>query len=166
MASRAESEKALEAWLSIPARIGTALDGLAEADLDLRGGEAQWSIRETVHHLVEANLVASNIIIAGLGKSGCIYDWSWLWPNTTWNQRLGYDSGPVRPALDTLRALCEHIAGLIRTHSDGFQREVQLLDSPGAKLYTRTITDILLQEIKHVDEHLPSVAEIRAAHAR
>ena len=166
MAIRTEPAAALQGWLAIPGRIEKALDGLAEADLDLRGGEAQWSIRETVHHLVEANLVASNIIIAGLGKSGCIYDWSWLWPNTAWNQRLGYGTAAVRPALDTLRALCEHIAGLIRTHSDGFQREVQLLDSPGAKLYTRTITDILLQEIKHVDEHLPSVAEIRAAHAR
>ena len=165
MASAIDPAEALEAWLSIPARIEAALDGLTEADLDLRGGEAQWSIRETVHHLVEANLVASNIIIAGLGKSGCVYDWSWLWPNTSWNQRLGYSTAPVRPALDTLRALCEHIAGLIRT-ADGPQREVQLLDSPGAQLYTRTITDILLQEIKHVDEHLPSIPEIRTAHAR
>lgn len=166
MTSRADPDRALQAWLAIPARIETAIDGLTEADLDLRGGAAQWSIRETVHHLVEANLVASNIIIAGLGKSGCIYDWSWLWPNTTWNQRLGYSTAPVRPALDTLRTLCEHIAGLIRANSDGFQREVQLLDSPGAKLYTRSITDILLQETKHVDEHLPSITEIRTAHAR
>ena len=166
MAIQTEPAAALRAWLAIPETIEMAIDGLSEADLDLRGGADSWSIREFVHHLVEANLVASNIIIAALAKSGCIYDWSWVWPDSAWNQRVGYNTAPVRPALETLRALCEHIAGLIRTTPDGFLRQVQLLDAPGAKLYTKTVADILVQEIEHADEHLRTVAETKAAHAR
>jgi len=156
----------LRAWSAIPGRIEMALEGLPEEDLDLRGGTDGWSIRETVHHLVEANLVASTIMIAGLAKSGCVYDWSWVTPDASWMQRVGYTTAPVRPALDTLQALCEHIGGMIRSTSDGFLRQVQLLDAPGAKLYTRTVKDLLAQQIEHAEDHLRVVVQTRAAHGR
>ena len=164
MTGSTEASAALRAWLAIPASIEKAIDGLGEDDLDLRDGGL--SIRETVHHLVEANLVASNIMIAGLAKSGCTYDWSWVTPDAAWMQRVGYDSAPVRPALSTLHALCAHIGGLIEGTSDGFRREVQLLDAPGAELYSRTIRDLLMQEVEHAAEHLRTLAQTRVAHGR
>jgi hypothetical protein len=54
MSGSAEPAEALRGWLTIPAKLRKALEGLAEEDLDLRGGAEGWSIRETVHHLVEA----------------------------------------------------------------------------------------------------------------
>lgn len=165
MADPGEPAETLRAWLTIPRDIEKALEGLPEDGLDLRDGDG-LSIRETVHHLVEANLVASNIMIAALATNGCIYDWSWVNPNASWMQRVGYTTAPVRPALETLRALCEHIAGLIKASSDGFARKVQLLDAPGAALYTKTIEGVLRQEIEHAEEHLRGVARARAAHAR
>ncbi|SRR6266496_3823163 len=166
MAVPAEQTDALQGWLSLAGMIEKAIDGLAESDLDLRGGAEGWSIRETVHHLVEANLIASNILIAALAKSGCIYDWSWVNPDISWMNRLGYDTASVRPALQTLRALSEHIVGLIRTHSDGPLRKVQLLDAPGAKPHTETVEDLLVEQIEHTEGHLRTVAETRVAHGR
>lgn len=166
MANPIEPAEALRAWLAIPRDIENALDGLLEDALDLRGGAENWSIRETVHHLVEANLIASNMMIAGLAKSGSTYDWSWVTPDASWMQRVGYNTAPVGPALATLRALCEHIAGLIRASPDGLRREVRLLDAPGAELYAKTVQDILVQEIEHAEEHLRMVAQTRAAHGR
>jgi hypothetical protein len=81
-------------------------------------------------------------------------------------RRVGYTTAPVRPALQALQALCEHIGGLIRAASDGFLREVQLLDAPGSKLYTKTVRDLLTQEIEHAEEHLRALARIKATHAR
>ena len=121
------------------------------------------SIRETVHHLVEANLVAASIMIAALGKSGCVYDWSWLVPDGAWTERMGYARVPIGPALATLRALVEHVAAIIAA-SDGLGREVQLLDSPGAVLYTKTVEGLLRQEVEHAAEHLRSLAQTKAAH--
>jgi hypothetical protein len=159
----AEQTDALRGWLSLPETIEKAIDGLAESDLDLRGGVDGWSIRETVHHLVEANLIASNILIAALANSGCVYDWSWVNPDKSWMLRLGYDRAPVRPGLTTLSALSEHIAGLIRTNPDALLRKVQLLDAPGAKPHTETVTDLLVEQIEHSAGHLRTVAETRLA---
>ncbi len=155
---------ALQSWLNLPDLIEKSIEGLSEPDLDLRGGHHGASIRETTHHLVEANLIASTIILAALAPGKLTtYDWSWVWPNVEWMQRMGYSKTPVAPALKTLRALSEYYAFLIAGIPDGLTREVQLLDSPGAQLYSKTVEAILDQECKHVQEHLRDVSEIREA---
>lgn len=78
---RDDLEEPLAAWVEIPGRIRKSLRDLNESDLRLRGGSEGWSIRETVHHLVEANLVASNMIIAAIATNGCDYDWTWINPD-------------------------------------------------------------------------------------
>ena len=81
------------------AHIETALEGLTEDDLNFRGGPNGWSIRETVHHLVESNLVACTIVIAAVGTGGCTYDCSWLNPDRAWMERMGYTVGRwLRPS--------------------------------------------------------------------
>jgi len=154
---------ALQSWLTIPAVIEKAVDGLSDGDLDKRGGADGASIRETVHHLVEANLIAANIMLAALASERTVtYDWSWVWPNVAWMQRMGYNTAPIVPALQTLHALCDYYVVIIENIPKGLSREVQLLDSPGAAIYSKSVEDILVQESKHVEEHIRDIAEIRA----
>jgi len=158
--------KALRAWLAIPRQIEKAVQGLPDAALNLRGGTEAWSIRETVHHLVEANLVASNIIIAALARSGCAYDWSWVTPDTSWMQRVGCTTAPIRPAVSLLRALGKHFSAVIGATAGGLDREVRLFDAPGSEPYTKKVEEILVQEVEHAAEHLRDVARTRAGHRR
>ena len=108
------SNQALSDWLEVPRAIESAISDLTEADLDCRGGPNDWSIRETIHHVVEANLVASSIVIAAVGKSGCTYDWSWLNPDRLWMERMGYTRAAVTPAIDALTALGRYVGSLLR----------------------------------------------------
>src|SRR5687767_151183 len=110
MTASAEALQALQAWREIPWRIERSIEGLSEAELDLRAETPGLSSREIVHHLAEANLVAATILIAALAKSGCTYDWSWVTPGGDWMKRMGYDRAPVQPALAALRALCEYVS--------------------------------------------------------
>jgi hypothetical protein len=148
-------------WASIPRRIRRAISGLSRRDLDRRGGSEGWSIREYVHHLVEANLVASNIVLAALGRPGCRYDWSWVLPDARWMKRLGYDRAPVGPALALLEALCAHVAGVVRTAPGALRKHVRLLDAPGARLRRRTVARLLADECDHAAHHLRDVADTR-----
>jgi hypothetical protein len=119
------------------------------------------SIRETVHHLVEANLVASNIVIAALAKSGSTYDWTWVNPGGPWISRLGYSRAPIGPALSTLESLTRHFAALFSVVGDGLKRTVKLYDSPGAPHYTKTVAQLLLDEVNHAREHLEALPQRR-----
>jgi len=161
-----DPKKPVAEWSKIPSRIRNSIRGLNESDLGLRGGSEGWSIRETVHHLVEANLVASNMIIAALATNGYNYDWTWVNPNKSWMQRVGYDTANVAPAIETLRSLCRHISGLIAGQPGALARTVKLNDAPGATRYVMTVEKILRQEVEHANEHLGDIRSTRKLHSR
>jgi len=156
----------LAEWNKIPSRIRNSVRGLSESELDLRSGSEGWSIRETVHHLVEANLVASNVIIAALATDGCDYDWTWVNPNKSWMRRVGYDKAHVDLAIKTLQSLCLHISALVATQSGALARTVKLNDTPGAPRYVMTVEKIIRQEIEHATEHLGDIRNARTLHSR
>lgn len=156
----------LRTWLSIPGKIRKAVSGLSARELGWRGGSDAWSIREHVHHLVEANLVASTITLAALGRSGCEFDWSWMVPDARWMKGLRYDRAPVATAIGLLETLGAHVAGLARAAPGGMQRYVHLVDSPGAKPRRRTIDRLLADECAHARNHLREIAETRKARGR
>jgi hypothetical protein len=156
----------LTAWASIPREIRRAIAGLSARDLKARGGSEGWSIREYVHHLVEANLVASTIVVAALGRPGCKFDWSWMIPDKRWMSRLGYDRAPLEPAIELLEALCAHVAGLARGTPESKRPYVRLLGSTGARPRRRTLKQVLHEECDHARHHLRDIAATRRAHSR
>ncbi len=157
---------ALRAWLAIPDRLQAAIAGLPPRALDFRAEPEAFSMREWVHHLVEANLVASSMLVCALGTDGGTFDWSWLWPSPEWMRRLGYDKAPVRPSLAALRALQRHVAGLLAATDGGLRRRVTLFDTPDGKRYRRTVEQLLAAEVAHAREHLRDVARLRARWVR
>ena len=149
-----QERNVLEEWRSIVGLVHGLVEGLSEVELDRREDGSSTSIRETVHHLVEANLVAASIVLAALGSPGCAYDWSWMMPFGKWNVRLAYNRKPIEPDLRLLEALNAYVVAQIEPLEDGLQRTVQLLDQPGTPLRTATVAQVLLQEVDHAREHV------------
>jgi hypothetical protein len=127
----------LDEWASIPDAIERAMPP-----------------RDTVHHLLEANLVASNMIIAALGTDEYEFDWSWLIPDEQWRARLGYDKVDEQPALELFRALATYIAALLARDPNLMQRRIRLRDSAGSESYAISVEGILQRELDHAREHL------------
>jgi hypothetical protein len=145
----------LSDWLQVPRAIEVVIEGFTEDDLNLRGGSDGWSIRETVHHLVESNLVACGIAIVAVGKSGCTHDCSWMNSDGSWMERMG--RVPVAPAIDALSGLCRYVTSLLRAAPDALRSEVKLLGAPGAEPYAMSVEQMLQQEVEHVRKHLRDV---------
>jgi hypothetical protein len=150
----ANHEHALDAWRSLVPLVHGMVEGLSDADLDRRPDESSMSIRETVHHLVEANVVAGSIVIAALGSPGSVFDWSWMMPFGPWMERMGYDRKPLAPSLRLLDALNEYVVAQLDPLADGLDRTVRLRDQPGGELRTATVAEVLLQEAEHAREHV------------
>lgn len=166
MRGSAAPASTLRAWGSIPRRIRRAITGLSSRELGWRGGSEDLSIREYAHHLVEANLVASTIALAALGKPGCRFDWSWMVPDARWRKGLGYDRAPVEPAIRLLEALAAHVTGLVRNAPGAMSRSVRLVGSPGARPRGRTVDRLLADECEHAARHLRDIADTKKTHRR
>jgi hypothetical protein len=152
-------------WQKIPDRIRRSVRSLGDPDLELRGGSDDWSIRETVHHLVEANLIASNMIIAALATDGGYFDWTWVNPDKEWMRRVGYSAADIRPATDLLAAVCRHISQLLEIKPRSLRRKVRLSDFPDGPPYEITVDEILQQEVEHAEQHLSDIINIRREHS-
>lgn len=126
----------LEEWTALPDRL------------------EQATARETVHHLLEANLVASNMILAALGTDSYEFDWSWLIPDEQWMARLGYDAVPAEAALELFRALTKYFSALLGRDPSLLQRTIRLRDSGDSEPYSITVEQILAREVEHAREHL------------
>ena len=156
----------LSDWLQVPRAIEVALEGVTEDDLNLTGGSNGWSIRETVHHLVESNLVACSSVIAAVSKSDCTYDWSWLNPDRSWMERMGYTRAAVAPAIVALSALGHFVTSLLTAFPDVLQREVKFLGDPGGVPYSMTVEQMIRQEVEHARVHVQDVTETLKQHSR
>jgi hypothetical protein len=154
---RPRNDKPLAKWTSIPGRLKRSISGLSAVDLAKRGGSEGWSIAEYAHHLVEANVVASTIVLAALGSPGCVYDWSWLIPDESWMKGLGYDQTPVEPAVDLLETLCAHVSSLVRQAPGGLNRYVRLVGARGHRGTRRTVRQLLSEESAHAEKHLRDI---------
>src|SRR5262245_33281387 len=88
------NEDVIQRWQDIVTAMEEAVKGMSDAQLDLRIKGEGWSTREFVHHIVESNMVASNIVLAALARKDVAYDWSWVIPNLAWAQRMGYRHVP------------------------------------------------------------------------
>jgi hypothetical protein len=152
------SEQPLIDWLQVSRTIEIVREGLTEDDLSLRGGPDGWSIRETVHHLVESNLVACTIAIAAVGTGGCTYDCSWLNPDRAWMERMGY-RGAVAPAIEALSASCRYGSALLSAAPDALRREIKLLGAPGTEPYPMTVEQMIRLEVEHARHHLQEIDE-------
>src|SRR5688572_10784003 len=154
MESKRAGDRAVDEWLRLSETIEKAIAGLSDDELDRRAKKDAMSPRETVHHLAEANIVACSMMIAALGASGSVYDWSWLYPDTRWVKRMGYGKAPIEPAIAALKGLCRQLANIINARPDALQCEVKVFDSPGAETYALSVAAILQQELDHAAEHL------------
>lgn len=160
MDETASFDDILTAYEQIPEKIASALAHIPGDKLDTLRSSSQMSLRETVHHLVEANIVAASMTIAALGSERATYDWSWLWPGRDWCDRMRYDAVPLDAAVTTLNGLIQHIVNMVHLRDDAATRKVSVHDTPGATPYFLTVSQILHQEAKHADEHLGEIATV------
>ena len=148
-----DGRNALAAWRSIVPLVNGLVEGRSEAELDRKPDGSPFTVREIVHHIAEANIVAASIVIAALGSPGSVYDWSWMLPFGKWMERMRYGHKPLMHSLRLLEALNEYVAAQIEPLEDGLERRVQLRDEPGGALREVTVADVLLQEADHAREH-------------
>ena len=141
------------AWRSIPGLVRARIADCGEEELDRRPDADSLTLREAVHHVVEANVVAASVVIAALGSPGCVYDWSWMQPFGPWLQHLRYSDREIAPAVTLLTALNDYVAALIAPLPDGLSRSLQVVVAPDVPRQTMTIADLLRAEVEHARSH-------------
>jgi hypothetical protein len=87
-----------------------AVRELGEADLDRRPSDGGWTARQVVHHLGDSEMMAAmrlRLLLAEDKPTIHGYD------EAEFARRLHYDTRPIEPSLDAMRAARENTATLL-----------------------------------------------------
>lgn len=110
---------------------------------------------------MEANVIATTIIIAALGSPGCVYDWSWVRPEGEWVRRLGYNRVSVERALVLFEDLYRYVSYVVKAASLGVRSHVRLRDTTAGTLTRKTVKQVRRDEWEHAQHHLQDIANLR-----
>jgi DinB superfamily len=155
----------LKKYLQLPERLETAIAGLSESELDLRG--EGWSIREYIHHTVEGELLWQVNLRAILGTDGIEFPFQWYFAlsQDEWALHWASCKRAVEPTLALFRASTRSLAELLRCVDPQAWKHFGRVTWPGAKEIKRlTVREIVLIHIGHMDQHAADIRAIRELH--
>jgi hypothetical protein len=154
----------LTRYAAMPDGLEVVLAGLSESHLDLTRKADAWTIRQIVHHVVDADDATSIIIKAALGNPGCEYGLEWYDPRNTWAETLVYSSRAIEPAIVLLHANHQHIKQLLHHIRDGWERYVMLKRFVSSEATKMTVGQLIHSQTNHASHHIEQIRETRGVH--
>jgi len=167
MAEQDERGELLARYASGPEQVARVLEGLADGELDtMTQGTGEWSIRQIVHHIADAEFLWVAVIKAALGDSGCGFDASWYVVGNGWADTLEYARQPIGPAVDLFSAMRSQVTDLVQLLPGAWDRNV-LFDLDGVASGKKlTVEDVIKHQVTHTQQHIDGIRDTRMKHGR
>jgi hypothetical protein len=107
------NKDAVKEFAEGPKRLEATLEGLTTFELDWRGDEAGWTIREIIHHMVDTDVRQTTHTKIALANSGSTMEFGWHPGNVSMAKKLNYVGRSIEPALALFRANREHFVQML-----------------------------------------------------
>ena len=146
--------KTYERFVRGPALVREALAGTDPATLNRRPPGEDWSMRDVVIHLADADLVAAVQIRLVLGGDEPVLP---IYDQDLWKRKLLYVFRDPEAALSTFQQVRYGTAELLRECSaEAWERT-----GNHPQIGTVTVADLVLFGADHVDEHVAQLRTMR-----
>lgn len=157
-------EKALAGYAEGVNRLDEVLAGLSESDLDRSRDQGKWTIRQIVHHIVDAEDIWKIFIKASLGNPGCTVDTSWYIIDNKCAGPLDYAHRPITEAVELFRAIRRHILELVNYLPDAWEKSFIVTWSGAADGKTFKVGDVIGIQNAHLEGHIKQIRQTREKH--
>ncbi len=141
-----------------PARLAAALAGLTPAGLNLPRAPGKWTIRQIVHHLVDADLGTLHVLRLALGEPGRQVQTD-VWDPDDLDAGLRSAERPVEPAVALLTAARAWVGSLLDCLPGALDRSVTWPSG-----YRAEVRRLLQQVGGHALHHIGQIEQVRHRH--
>jgi len=159
-----KQEKALTRYAEGVNRLDEVLAGLSESDFDLFRDQGKWTIRQIVHHIVDAEDIWETCIKAALGNPGCTVDLNWYIIDNKCAEPLDYAHRPITVSLELFRATRRHIVELVNYLPAARERSFTITRSDIPKGKTFEVGGVIGFQNLHLARHIKQIRETREKH--
>ena len=160
----ASREEIAARYAAVPVLLDGVLADLAEPDLDLARRPGAWTIRQIVHHIVDADDLTNMIVKAAIGSPGSVYRMDWYDPGNTWVKTLNYAGRAIAPATALFRASRRHIEQLLERVPGAWECHVMLRRSCDSDATKVSVRYLVQAQIHHALHHIAQIRATREVH--
>jgi len=134
---------------------------LSNHELALVPDPENWSIREIVHHIIDADSIWTSFIKQALGEQERPFELFWYWDLTQdeWGHKWAYGTRPVEPGLVLIQANHDYLVSILSSVVDPASISLEI-PWPGGEIGSWTIRDALEWNLKHTKTHLDDINQI------
>lgn len=160
-----KKDKILESYAKGPEQVQEAIQGLTEAQLDLKLSEESWSIRQLVHHITDGDYLWKEFLLRAAGEPERSFSLEWYWclPQDEWVKRLSYAERDVTASLGLLHANRQHTLELLRRVPDLWEKGLPVPNQQGG--YEKApVSEVVEMQAGHVMGHIEDILRIRQCH--
>jgi hypothetical protein len=158
------NEKILTRYAEGVNRLDELLSGLSESGLDLSRDQGKWTIRQIVHHIVDAKDLWETFIKAALGNPGYTVDMNWYILDNKCAPLLDYARRPIKDGVELFRAIRRHIVELVKCLPDAWGRFAAVSWSGIVDGKTFKVGDVIGFQCSHLEHHIKQIRETRDKH--
>ncbi|MDQ3928615.1 MAG: DinB family protein, partial [Chloroflexota bacterium] len=152
-------EETLALYIQAARELQALTEKVSEQELDLSQRLGRWTIRQIVHHIVDADAMQLPWIKMALSEPGRVWVPN-IYSPQEWSDSVGRTSLPVGASVKLFVAIREHVAELVQHLGPG-SWESYTVNAQGEKTPVGSIIGMLSS---HALEHIDEIAEIRGLH--
>jgi uncharacterized damage-inducible protein DinB len=163
MIAEREELAVLARYAEGPEQLERALAGLDDAGLDARVSQNGWTVRQTVHHIVDGDDLWKLCIKSALGTEDGEFTLEWYGkqPQDVWADRWKYSERSVDVSLALFRANRHHVLQLLKHVPDAWQRSIRMRTADGQSKRVTVGTAMQIQA-DHAMHHIGQIDAVRA----
>ncbi|GGE07469.1 hypothetical protein GCM10011571_05940 [Marinithermofilum abyssi] len=151
---RMSDEDVIALYRKGPDLLDGAIMGLREDDLNLLVEEDEWTIRQTVLHMVDFDLEMTQRIKWALAEPGREYKLPLFDPDD-WAETLDYANRPIQAEVATFRLIRDHVLTICEHLPDALDRS---LVSEQGTVEVRTMMQVVAETAR---EHIQNILRTR-----
>ncbi|HEX5500642.1 MAG TPA: DinB family protein [Thermomicrobiales bacterium] len=152
----AERQALLETYRTAPARLAAVIEGLRSEEIDGRPNDGDWTVREIVHHLADAEIISAARLRAMVQEDNPALV---AFDEAGYASRFGYGQRPLAGALALLTAARQsNVEIMERMSADEWERAG---NHPEYGRYT--ISRLLETHAPHAVAHIAQIEANRDA---
>ncbi len=143
----------------------SAIQGLAEVQLDLKLSADSWSIRQLVHHIADGDYLWKEFLLRAMGEAEVEFSLEWYWclPQDEWVKRWSYAERDVGYSLALFKANRQHTLGLLEQVPGLWERCLLIPKREGGQEKV-SVGEVVEMQAGHVLGHVEDIKQIRSVH--
>jgi catechol 2,3-dioxygenase-like lactoylglutathione lyase family enzyme len=149
----------LALYASSPNEVHEALAGLSDADMGLTRYDGGWNIRQVVHHIADLEVLFGDIMKVALSSPGAQMDRPRAVGNELTSRNPEYRDRPVDASMALIRVYHEYMLDLVKYIPNAEAGFIEGTDG-----HKTTFHEMVRTIIRHAEEHVDEIWEIRRKH--